>query len=314
MKQQYLWVEKYRPNKIEDIILPPELLKQFQSMIDKGEVPNLLFCGGPGSGKSTTAKALLEQLGCDYLFIPASLRGNIDTLRTEIAQFASSMSFTGKRKYVILDEADYVTNTVQPALRNFMEEYSKNCGFILTCNYQNRIIPALQSRCSTIEFNFSKEETSNLAAKFFKRVLEILELENIKVDKKVLAIYIRNFAERGDLDFRKILHELQRHSLQGEITSSILNSKIENFNELLDFMKKKDFTKVRHWIATEANNDTQALLRDFYDHASEHFTPQYIPELVIILAETQYTSTMVVDQEICLAAALVKIMCSADWK
>jgi len=314
MREEYLWTEKFRPKSIQDIILPPEMIQSFQSMVDHKEIPNLLLCGQPGSGKTTIAKALLEQLECDYLFIPASLRGNIDTLRTEVTQFASSVSFSGKRKYIILDEADYLNYTVQPALRNFMEEYSRNAGFILTCNYKNRIIPAIQSRCSTIEFNFSKDETNKLAAKFFKRVIKILEQENIKFDQKVLATYIQNFSQKGNLDFRKILHELQRYSVSGEIDAGILSTKTETFNELLSFMKAKDFTKVRTWISTEANNDTQTLLREFYDQASVHFTPSFIPELVTILADAQYTSAMVVDQEICLAAALVKVMVSAEWK
>ncbi len=313
--KEIVWCEIYRPKLVAETILPVDLQQTFQAMIKQGEIPNLLLVGRSGVGKTTSAMALLEELGCDYLFIPASLRGNIDTLRNEITQFASSMSFTGKRKYVILDESDYLSYAVQPALRNFMEEYSKNAGFILTANYKNKILPAIQSRCSTIEFNFSKEETQKLAIKFYKRVIEILEKENVTFDKKVIAQYIQTYTDKGSLDFRKVLNELQRYSSTGAIDSTILiNSKPESFNELIACMKEKNFTKVRTWIGQNSTNDTHVLLREFYDHANELFNPSFIPELVLILAEAQRDSAFVIDQEICLAAAFAKIMAENGWR
>lgn len=314
MREEFIWVEKYRPHRIEDVILPDDLKARFLGIIAKGDTPNLLFYGRPGTGKTTVARALLEQMDSEYLFVPASLQGNIDMLRTTVTSFASSVSFNGKRKYVILDEADYLSHTVQPALRNFIEQFSKNAGFILTCNYENRVIGALDSRTVQIDFNFSKEENKKLVARFYKRVIEILEKEKVPYDKKVLASYIQNYVERGNLDFRKIINELQGYANKGEIDVGILNSKIQSFQELLEYMKKKDFTKVRTWVATESNNDTQTLLREFYDQMSIHFTPQFIPELVEILGDAQYISSMVIDQEICMASTLVKIMANATWK
>ena len=315
MREEHLWVERYRPHLIKDCILTPELQNTFEQIINEGEIPNLLALGPPGVGKTTVLMALCEQLEVDFIFIPASMEGNIDTLRNKIAQFASSMSFTGKRKYIILDEADFLSYATQPALRNFMEQYSSNCGFLLSANYKNKILPALQSRCSTIEFNFSKSETAKLAARFFNRILEILEKEQITFDKKAVAAYVQNYVKKNSLDFRKILNELQRYAVGGTIDSGILvNSKVESFNELLGYMKDKDFTKTRLWISTNLNNDTQTILRQFYDESVDYFAPQFIPELTLIIAQSSYESNFIIDQEICIAAFCVKCMMEAVWR
>lgn len=316
MREETLWVEKYRPRKIDDVILPPHILDTFKTMASREDLPNLLLCGRSGTGKTTIARALLDEIGCDYLFLQASIEGNIDTLRTKVTQFASSVSFAGKRKFVILDEADYLTHAVQPALRNVTEQYSKNAGFILTCNFRNKIIEPIQSRLSTIDFNFNKDETNKLTAKFYKRTLEILEKEGIKFDKAIIATYIQTFAKRGNVDFRKILNELQLYTQNSnnEINTGLLAKSRTGFNELLTFMKAKDFTKVRQWIAVESNNDTQSLLRDFYDFGSEYLTPASVAELALILQKYSYESSFCIDQEIVMAACLVEIMINADWK
>ena len=216
--EEFLFVEKYRPKKIEDCILPDELKTVFQQFVDQNNIPNLLLTGGPGVGKTTVARAMLEQIGCDYIVINGSLNGNIDTLRGEISQFASSVSFKGGRKYVILDEADYLNpQSTQPSLRNFMEEFSHNCGFIFTCNFKNKIIAPLHSRCSVIEFKIAKKDKANLASQFMKRVFNILKAENIEYDKNVVAELITRYFP----DWRRVLNELQRYSVTGKIDADI---------------------------------------------------------------------------------------------
>ena len=307
--EQFLWVEKYRPKAIDECILPERLKETFQSFVDQNNIPNLLLTGGPGVGKTTIAKAMLEQLGCDYIVINGSMNGNIDTLRTDIQQFASTISFSGGRKYVILDEADYLNaNSTQPALRNFMEEFSSNCGFILTCNYKNRIIEPLHSRCSVIEFKINKEELPQMAAQFFKRVRVILQLERIEFDKAVVA----DLVSRHVPDYRRVLNELQRYSVNGKIDSGIfVNLSNENFEAVVQMLKAKDFKSMRNWVAE--NSNTEQVFRLLYDHAYTYVKPADIPTLVLILADYQYKSAFATDAEINLAAALTQIMIDVEF-
>ena len=255
MRDEFLYVEKYRPKKVSDTILPIELKKTFQQFVDNGNIPNLLLCGSAGVGKTTIAKAMLEELGADYIVINGSDEGRlIDTLRTKIKTFASSMSFSGGRKYVILDEADYLTaEFVQPALRNFMEEYSSNCGFIFTCNFVNKIIPPLHSRCSVIEFKIPKSEKPVMANQFFKRVSSILNKEGIEYEPKVIAELINKYFP----DNRRILNEIQRYSATGKIDSGILANQVDsNLNPLMTAMKNKEFNSVRKWVAQNSDSDS----------------------------------------------------------
>lgn len=306
-----LWVEKYRPKKIADTILPAELKATFQQFVDNKQVPNLLLTGGAGVGKTTVAKAMLEELGCDYIVINGSMNGNIDTLRNDIMQFASSVSFTGGRKYVILDEADYLNpNSTQPALRNFMEEYSGNCGFILTCNFKNRIIEPLHSRCSVVEFKIAKSDLAKLAGQFFKRVESILTSEGVQYDKAVVAEVIKKHLP----DWRRVLNELQRYSATGKIDAGILvNLSDENFKKLIEALRGKNFNEMRKWVAEHADSDT-AIFRKIYDSAHEYLKPQSIPQVVLLIAEYQYKAAFVTDPEINLAAFLTNMMVEAEWQ
>lgn len=310
--KEFLWVEAYRPRDIASCILPADLKKAFQTFVDEKNVPNLLLCGRAGVGKTTVARAILEQLGCDYMIINGSLNGNIDTLRNEIHTFASAVSFTGGRKYVILDEADYLNaNSTQPALRNFMEQYSKNCGFILTCNFKNKIIEPLHSRCSVIEFKIDNKEKPKLAADFFKRATDILTKENVKHDKAAVAEVVKKFFP----DWRRVLNELQRYSATGAIDSGILSNQAETtIKELVGFMREKNFTNVRKWVAEHSDVDSAVLFRQFYDNAGTCFQPGSIPQLVLILANYQYKAAFVADPEINLAACMTEIMVECQFK
>jgi DNA polymerase III delta prime subunit len=307
--EQFLWVEKYRPSKIEDTILPDELKKTFQQFVDQKNIPNLILSGSAGVGKTTVARAMLEELGCDYIVINGSLNGDIDTLRYEIQGFASSVSFTGGRKYVILDEADYLTSKTQPALRNFMEEYAKNCGFILTCNYKNKIIEPLHSRCSVIDFKIGKKDVPKLATQFFKRVIKILDDESVKYDKASVAEVVQLYYP----DSRKILNELQRYAATGEINSGILASvKGVDFSELADLMKKKNFTEMRKWVGMNVDFSAHDLFRKFYDEAYKLVTPESVPPLVVLIGKYQYQASFVADHEINFMAFLVEMLVECD--
>jgi len=312
MREHMLWVEKYRPRSISQTVLPAELLQVFSKFVEDRFVPNLLLCGRAGIGKTTVARALLEELGCDYIIINGSLNGNIDTLRNDIKTFASSVSLSGGRKYVILDEADYLNpNSTQPALRNFMEEFSKNCGFILTCNFKNRIIEPLHSRCSVIEFKLSKEDRPLLANDFFKRARNILEQEGVTFDVKAVAGVITKYFP----DFRRTLNELQRYAATGAIDAGILaNKKEETFKELFEYIKAKNFTSVRKWVGENSDVDTAVFFRTLYDLLSEQLKPSSIPQLVLTLADYQYKAAFVADPEINLAACLAEIMVQAEFK
>lgn len=309
--ENFLWTEKYRPKDIEQCILPADLKKTFQQFVDDKNVPNLLLCGRAGVGKTTVARAILEQLDCDYMIINGSLNGNIDTLRNEIHTFASAVSFTGGRKYVILDEADYLNaNSTQPALRNFMEQYSENCGFILTCNFKNKIIDPLHSRCSVIDFKIDNKEKPKLAADFFKRVITILEAEGVKHDKAAVAEVIKKFFP----DWRRVLNELQRYSATGSIDSGILANHAETtIKELVGFMKEKNFTNVRKWVAEHSDVESAVLFRQFYDNASQYLKAGSIPMLVLLIGEYQYKAAFVADPEINLAAFCVNCMTELEF-
>jgi DNA polymerase III delta prime subunit len=308
---EFLWVEKYRPRKIEDCVLTSELKSTFSSFVEKGEIPNLLLTGSAGVGKTTVARAMLEEIGADYIVVNGSMNGNIDTLRTEILQFASTVSFSGGRKYVILDEADYLNaNSTQPALRNFMEEFSSNCGFILTCNFVNRIIEPLHSRCSVINFNVTKQELPQLAARFFKRVVNILNAEQVEFDKSVVAELINKHVP----DWRRVLNELQRYSHNGKIDAGIfVNLNEESFKSLVGYLKSKNFTEMRKWVAENTDSDSSALFRKLYDTAYLHIKPNSIPQLVLILADYQYKDAFVADKEINIVAAMTQIMVDVEF-
>ena len=312
MLEDFLWVEAYRPKKIADCILPAELKKTFQAFVNDENVPNLVLAGGPGVGKTTVAKAMLEELGSDYIVVNGSLSGNIDTLRNDIKQFASSVSFSGGRKYVILDEADYLNpQSTQPALRNFMEEFSKNCGFILTCNFVNRIIEPLHSRCSVIHFKIPNKEKPKMAQSFFKRVMKILEDNNIQADQKVVAELLQMHFP----DWRRVLNELQRYSVSGSIDSGILVSlSDDNFKALVQYIKDKNFTEMRKWVGLNSDNDSTSIFRLIYDNSSTYLKPNSIPQLVLILADYQHKAAFVADQEINLVACLTEMMAELEWK
>lgn len=310
--EEFLWVEKYRPKTIEDCVLPEELKSTFQKFVDNKEIPNLLLTGSAGVGKTTVARAMLEQIGADYIVINGSMNGNIDTLRNEILQFASSVSFTGGRKYVILDEADYLNaNSTQPALRNFMEEFSRNCGFILTCNFRNRIIEPLHSRCSVVEFKISKADLPRLAAQFFKRVLSILDGNGVKYDKAVVAELI----QRHLPDWRRVLNELQRYSVNGNIDTGIFASLgDDSFAGLIDTLKAKKFTDMRKWVGENSDMDSNAMFRKFYDRAVDFVNPKSIPELVLLISKYQYQAAFSADHEVNTAAFLTEVMMAVDFK
>lgn len=309
---EFLWVEKYRPKTIEDCVLPEGLKQTFRSFVEQGNIPNLLLTGSAGVGKTTVARAILEQIGADYIVINGSLNGNIDTLRNDIQQFASSVSFTGGRKYVILDEADYLNaNSTQPALRNFMEEFSRNCGFILTCNFKNRIIEPLHSRCSVVEFKIAKTDLPGLGAQFFKRVMAILSGNGITYDKGVVAELIN----RHIPDWRRVLNELQRYSVNGTIDSGIfVNLQNENLKVLIGYIKAKNFAEMRKWVGENSDTDSAQLFRAFYDQAYNYIKPASIPELVLLIAKYQYQAAFVADPEINLAAFLTEIMISVEFQ
>ena len=307
-----LWVEKYRPVTIDDCILPSELKQTFQQFVDNEEIPNLLLTGTAGVGKTTVAKAMLEQIGCTYMMINGSEESGIDTLRTKIKNFASTVSMDGKRKYVILDEADYLNpQSTQPALRGFIEEFSRNCGFILTCNFRNRIIEPLHSRCSTVEFRIPNEEKPKLAMGFMKRVQYILETENVNSNEKVVADLINKFFP----DWRRCLNELQRYSATGSIDAGILvNLSDASIKELVSFIKDKDFKSCREWVVHNLDNDPHRVYRRIYDSLSGNVPDSAVPHCVLILGDYSYKSAFVADQEINLLACLTEMMTSVQFR
>tara|TARA_Y200000002_G_scaffold128608_1_gene106010 strand:+ start:692 stop:1630 length:939 start_codon:yes stop_codon:yes gene_type:complete len=312
MSTDFLWVEEYRPKTIDDCILPQSLKTLFQSFIDKGELSNLLFSGTPGIGKTTVAKALCEQLNCDWIMINGSEEGGIDVLRNKIKNFASTVSLSGGKKVVILDEADYLNpQSTQPALRGFIEEFHANCRFILTCNFKNRLIDPLHSRFSNIEFKIANKEKPKLASKLFERATNILTEQNVDYDKKVLAELIKKHFP----DFRKLINELQRYSVSGVIDAGILvNVSDENLKTLVHHLKDKEFGEMRKWVVNNIDNDPVKVFRKIYDSMYENLQPETIPHAVLIIADYQYKSAFVADQEINLVACLTELMSQVKFK
>ena len=308
----FLWVEQYRPKTVDDCFLPQSLKDTFKEFVEHGNVPNVILSGGPGVGKTTIAKAVLDEIGATYMMINGSEESGIDVLRTKIKNFASTVSLEGGRKYLILDEADYLNpQSTQPALRGFMEEFHKNCGFILTCNYKNRLIEPLHSRCSVIDFTIPKSEKPSLASEFMKRMIFILQNEKVEYDKKVLVEVI----QRHFPDWRRILNELQRYSVSGRIDAGILVDMAEiNIKELMKFMKEKEFTNVRKWVVNNLDMDSVRLYRSIYDSLYTFLDHSTIPHVVIVLAEYQHKSAFSADQEINLLACLTEIMARGKFK
>ena len=309
---EFLWVEKFRPQTVKDAILPKELDTVFTQFIEQGEIPNLLLCGTAGVGKTTVAKALCEQMGYDWIILNGSSEGDIDTLRTKIVNFASTVSFTGNGKVVIYDEADYLTSATQPALRNFIEEFSKNCRFIFTCNYKNKIIPALHSRCSVIEFKIPNEEKPKLAQRFYKRVTEILTLENVEFEPEVVMKVVGKFFP----DYRRTLNELQKLSIGGRIDAEIANSSGEvNIKTVVSYCKEKDFAKMRKWVADNIHtSDAVDIFRKVYDEMNEILQPQSIPLAILKIADYQFKSVHVADPEVNMVAFFVELMVDCEFK
>lgn len=310
--EMFLWVEKYRPQKIDDCVLPQALKDTFRQYVEQGELPNFLFTGSAGVGKTTIAKALCNEIGAEFMMINGSEESGIDTLRTKIKGFASTISLTDAKKVVILDEADYLNaNSTQPALRGFIEEFANNCRFILTCNFKNRIIEPIHSRCSVIEFKIDSKDKQEIAATFFKRAVSILKQEQIEFDPKVVAELITKHFP----DYRRILNELQRYSVSGKIDSGILvNMSEESFKGLIKLLKEKDFTEVRKWVSKNSDSDTTSLFRELYDSAATTIEPNSVPQLVLILADYQYKAAFVADHELNIMAALTEIMAQCKFK
>ena len=309
---EVLFVEKYRPQKIDDTILPEKTKAMFKKFVADDQVPNLLLSGGPGVGKTTIAKAMLDELGCDYIVKNGSLNVNIDTLRYDISTYASAVSLTGGRKYVIFDEADYLNATsVQPALRNFIEEYSSNCGFIFTCNFKNRIIAPLRSRLSEIDFAIETNERPKLALQFMKRVESILEMENVAYDKAVVDKVIQKHFP----DFRRVLTELQSYAASGKIDEGIfVNLKQESMDELFKMLKAKEFTGMRKWVAKNSDQDMNEMFRRVYDMASDKVAMKSMPGFVVTLADYMYKANFVADLEVNMVAFLTEVMMEAEYQ
>ena len=312
--EHLLWVESYRPKTVEDCILPERLKKPFQEYVSQKNIPNLILAGGPGVGKTTVAKAMCNEIGCDFMVINGSDESGIDTFRTKIKNYASSMSLAGGRKVIIIDEADYLNpNSTQPALRGAMEEFAINCSFIFTCNYKNRIIAPLHSRCSVVDFKIQNGQKAKMAIQFLKRIENILKTENVSYKKDVVATLITKYFP----DNRRIINELQRYSSNSNSTidEGILSLVSDaNITSLVKNVKEKDFSSARKWITNNLDNDPSSILRLIYDNMYEFLKPESIPPAVLILAKYQYQSAFVADQEINLMACLTEFMVECEFK
>ena len=315
MREEFLWVEKYRPKTIEECILPNHLKETFQTIVDGGKLPNMMFTGTAGLGKTTVAKAICNMLDYDWIIINGSEEGNIDTLRGKIKRFASSVSLNGELKVVILDEADYLNpQSTQPALRGFIEEFSDNCRFILTCNFKNRIIEPLHSRCGVYEFNTSKKEMVSLCEQMMNRVKFILKEENVSVSgpsMQGVAELIMRYAP----DWRRVLNELQRAAIGGSMSElGYITVGSDNYTELFNALKGKDFKKMRTWVANNIDVDASVIFRQVYDNMYEKVDSSSIPQLVLILADYQYKNAFVADHELNVVACMTEIMANVDFK
>ena len=312
MSESLLWVEKYRPKTIDDCILPETIKTTLRDVVKQNKIPNMMFTGTSGIGKTTAARAICNETQADYLIINGSDEGRmIDTLRTKLTQFCSTISLSGSRKVVIIDEADYMNaDSVQPAMRNFTERFADNCSFIFTCNYKNRIIEPIHSRCAVIDFSLKNGEKQVIAARFMKRVEGILSDESIDYDKEVIAkLVLKHFP-----DFRRVLNELQRYSTSGEINSGVLaNIKEMNLRELIDSLREKNFSKMRQWVVANVDNDPATVYRKIYDELYNVVDKGSIPQAVLTIAEYQYKSAFVADQEINLVACLVELMAECEF-
>ena len=313
LRDDFIWSQLYRPRRVEDCILPAGLKDTFIEFIKQGDIPNLLLCGTAGVGKTTVARALCEQMEVDYIIINGSESGNIDTLRNDIRSFAStvSISSTGKRKIVILDEADYLNpQSTQPALRGFIEEFSKNCGFIFTCNFKNRIVEPIHSRCSVIDFRFAKKEKPKLALGLLKRVTEILNEQDVKYSEKVLVELITKHFP----DFRRVINELQRYAVSGEIDAGILTTITDqSIKDLMGYLKEKSFKDMRKWVVENLDDDPTRIFRLIYDGLSGNVKPQSIPQAVVTLADYQYKSAFCADFELNMVACLTQLMVELEF-
>jgi DNA polymerase III delta prime subunit len=310
--EQMLWVEKYRPQTIDECILPEATKNMFREFVVRGELQNALFCGSAGVGKTTVARALCNEIGADVLFINCSEDSGIDTLRSKIRNFASTVSLTNSKKVVILDEFDYANqNSLQPALRAAIEEFANNCRFILTCNFKNRIIEPIHSRCAVVEFKIDNKDKPKIAAQFFKRITHILKNEGIEFEPQVVAEIVNKHFP----DFRRVLNELQRYSVSGKIDAGILvNLGDESFKTLVKHLKAKNFTEVRKWVGQNSDIETSSLFRQLYDKATDVLEPSSIPQLVLLLADYQHRAAFVADSEINIMACMVELMSSCKFK
>jgi len=309
--EHLLWTEKYRPQAIKDCILPDRVKKPFQEYVNTSNIPNLLLSGGAGVGKTTVAKAMCQEIGCDSIIINGSDESGIDTFRVKIKNYASSVSLAGGRKVIIIDEADYLNpNSTQPALRNAIEEFASNCSFIFTCNYKNRIIEPLHSRCAVVDFTLRNGEKVQMASQFMKRIIGVLDNEGVEYDQKVVAELIKKHFP----DFRRVINELQRYSNFGKIDIGIL-SQIGDvpIEKIVGFIEEKNFKEIRKWVATN-DIDSNTLFRKLYDVLYEKLKPHSIPKAVLILADYQYKAAFVSDQEINTVACLTELMVECDFK